>query len=215
MAVLVAVAVAVYSPGASAFSLAPRPVATTVMLWAHTTTTKNNNNENNNRRSVLNQALLLVASGYSWSGASPSAAAAASPTDNGDGGGVDYSRIQDLLGPGGDFATQYAPSTNKRPTWLTEPTDEFKQNEAKSLEFKRKNILLVQQFKAVLDQIGTIPTDDPDRLARAIDSLRRLIATNKGLPTGITKDDVVKICRRRKAKKYWPTEVEIAYVCMI
>jgi hypothetical protein len=32
---------------------------------------------------------------------------------------------------------------------------------------------------------------------------------------GITKDQVVKQVRRRKAKKYWPTTVEVAYQDML
>ena len=39
----------------------------------------------------------------------------------------------------------------------------------------------------------------------------RFVQANAGLPIGITKDEVVKACRRRKAKKYWPTSVEVAY----
>jgi hypothetical protein len=129
---------------------------------------------------------------------------------------VDYSRIQDLLGPGGDYATTAAGGTaaasTKRPTYLTEPTDEFKASEAKATEFRRKNLKIVQQFNALLDAIGTVPNDDETKLATTLDELRRLVKANGGLPIGITKDDIVKTCRRRKAKKYWPTTVEVAYV---
>jgi hypothetical protein len=137
---------------------------------------------------------------------------------------VDYSRIQDLLGPGGDYATTYSPNaaattaaggggtSTKRPTYLTEPTDEFKASEAKATEFRRKNLKIVQQFNALLDAVGTVPNDDETKLATTLDELRRLVKANGGLPIGITKDDIVKTCRRRKAKKYWPTTVEVAYV---
>jgi hypothetical protein len=130
---------------------------------------------------------------------------------------VDYSRIQDLLGPGGDYATTYSPNaavttgTTKRPTYLTEPTDEFKASEAKATEFRRKNLRVVAQFNALLDQVGAVPNDET-KLATTLDELRRLVKANGGLPIGITKDDIVKSCRRRKAKKYWPTTVEVAYV---
>jgi hypothetical protein len=130
---------------------------------------------------------------------------------------VDYSRIQDLLGPGGDYATTYSPNaaavtgTTKRPTYLTEPTDEFKASEAKATEFRRKNTQVVAQFNALLEAVGSVPNDET-KLAATLDQVRRLVKANGGLPIGITKDDIVKTCRRRKAKKYWPTTVEVAYV---
>jgi hypothetical protein len=124
---------------------------------------------------------------------------------------VDYSKIQDLLGPGGgDYVVPYqAPESGKRPTWLTEPTAEFKESEQKSLEFKRKNLLLSKQFQALLDTVTTAPNDETT-LLDALDSLRRLVKSGKGLPTGVTKEEIIKTCRRRKSKKYWPTAVEVA-----
>jgi hypothetical protein len=123
---------------------------------------------------------------------------------------VDYSKIQDLLGPGGDYATYSPqPAEGKRPTWLTEPTEEFKENESKAAEFKRKNLLVKQKFAGILDTVTTAPNNETV-LAEALDEMRRMVKANKGLPIGITKEEVVKTCRRRKAKKYWPTTVEIA-----
>lgn len=122
---------------------------------------------------------------------------------------VDYSKIQDLLGPGGDLATYQPVPDGKRPTWLTEPTADFRESEEKALEFKRKNLLVQKQFEAILDKVTTAPNNETV-LVEALDELRRLVKATGGLPTGITKDQLVKTCRRRKAKKYWPTVVEIA-----
>lgn len=124
---------------------------------------------------------------------------------------VDYSKIQDLLGPnGGDYVKQYqVPEGGKRPTWLTEPTDEFKESEQKATEFKRKNLLISKQFQSLLSAITTAP-DNEGTLIDSLDALRRLVKSNRGLPIGITKEEIVKTCRRRKAKKYWPTTVEVA-----
>jgi hypothetical protein len=128
-------------------------------------------------------------------------------------GVVDYSKIQDLLGSGGgDYVAPYrAMEEGKRPTWLTEPTSEFKESEQKAMEFKRKNLMLSKQFLSSLDTITSAPNSETT-LVDALDALRRLVKSNGGLPIGITKDEIIKICRRRKSKKYWPTSVEIAYV---
>jgi len=126
---------------------------------------------------------------------------------------VDYSRIQDLLG-NSDSAV-YVPqggsaaSPSKRPTYLTEPTAEFKENETKSSDFKRKNLQAKQKFITTMAQLETVPNSE-DALAKVLDEMRYQVKGNGGLPTGITKEEVVKACRRRKIKKFWPTNVEIA-----
>lgn len=131
---------------------------------------------------------------------------------------VDYSKVQDLLGrtsAGSDGGTAGAPDRYqssagaKRPMYLTEPTAEFKESEEKALAFKRKNLLEKQRFAAVLDSVATAANSETT-LAGALDDLRRMVRGNKGLPIGVTKEEVVKVCRRRKSKKYWPTQVEIA-----
>jgi hypothetical protein len=129
---------------------------------------------------------------------------------------VDYSKIQDLLGPGGgDYVVPYqAPESGKRPTWLTEPTAEFKESELKATEFKRKNLQVSKQFLTLLETIATAPNNE-DVLANALDEIRRLVKANQGLPIGITKEEIIKTCRRRKSKKYWPTQVEVAYVLYV
>jgi hypothetical protein len=79
------------------------------------------------------------------------------------------------------------------------------------LEFKRKTLLLTKQFRSLLDIVTTAPNDETV-LLDALDSLRRLVKSGRGLPTGVTKEEIIKTCRRRKSKKYWPTAVEVAYV---
>jgi hypothetical protein len=125
---------------------------------------------------------------------------------------VDYSKIQDLLGPNGGV-TSYtaAPQAGKRPMYLEEPTQEFKDNESRAAEFKRKNLQYKSKFASVLDRVTTVPNDEA-AITLALDEMRRMVKSNGGLPTGITKEEVVKTCRRRKSKKFWPKDVEIAYV---
>lgn len=125
---------------------------------------------------------------------------------------IDYARIQDLLGQTEQPQTQAYEPKSKRPTYLTDPTDEFKQNEAKSADFKRKQLKVKKDFQGLLDQLQELPNDEA-ALAKCLDSMRYMVKQEGGLPLGITKEDLVKQVRRRKGRKprFWPTEVEIAY----
>lgn len=121
-------------------------------------------------------------------------------------GDVDYSKVQDLLG---GSATPYVPEPGRRPTYLSEPTDEFKENESKSAAYKRQNLALKAKFNEQLEIMMTAPNSE-DKLSAALDSMRLQVKSNGGLPSGISKEEVVKTCRRRKAQRYWPTNVEIS-----
>jgi hypothetical protein len=123
---------------------------------------------------------------------------------------IDYEKIQDLLGRPDGSAPSVTYTASGRPTYLVEPTDEFKTNEAKASDFKRKQIQRKQDFIALLDKLDIDPNDQ-DLLAADLDALRNNIRSNNGLPLGITKTELVKRIRRRKAKRYWPVQVEIAY----
>jgi hypothetical protein len=121
---------------------------------------------------------------------------------------VDFNAIQDLLGPTTPPVQEYVPG-GKRPMYLVEPTEEFKKNEEKALEFKRQNIQIKKSFIDAIEKITTDPNESVV-LANDLDRIRKLVTENRGLPEGITKDEIIRICRRRKAKKFWPTDVEIA-----
>lgn len=120
---------------------------------------------------------------------------------------LDYSKIQDLLG---SEAATYEPTPGKRPTYLTEPTSEFLENESKASAFKQANLLKKKKFVSNMDLLATLPNDEK-QLAAAFDDMRRQVKAEGGLPIGVTKDEVVKAARRRKSLKFWPTNVEIAY----
>lgn len=121
---------------------------------------------------------------------------------------IDYSKIQDLLGT--DNTPTYTPETGKRPTYLTEPTDEFKQNESLSADFKRQALQKKAEFIKLLETIETAGNDEVV-LSTTLDNMTRFVRANGGLPLGVSKEEVIKVCRRRKAKKYWPTKVEVSY----
>lgn len=124
---------------------------------------------------------------------------------------LDFDRVQDLLKdtPSNNAADVFATTRTKRPTYLAEPTEEFRQNEQKSTAFKREQLKVKGQFTALLQKLQDDPNEE-DKLSNDLDELRRLVRKVGGLPLGITKEEVVKQVRRRKARKFWPVNVEIA-----
>lgn len=125
---------------------------------------------------------------------------------------IDYSYLQDLLGTpdaSKPFTQTYVPK-GSRPTYLVDPTEEFKANEAKAMDFKRAQLEQKKSFLAVLEKFESDPNDET-LLATGLDNLRKLVRAQSGLPLGVTKEDLVKRIRRRKAKRYWTTGIEIAY----
>lgn len=130
---------------------------------------------------------------------------------------VDFGKVQDLLGQDSNSlgssmsAEEYErQSSGKRPTFLKDPTQEFKDNEEKAAAFRREQLKAKREFQTALDKLQTDPNDG-GLLAKDLDELRYLVKKDMGLPEGISKDEVIKQVRRRKSKKFWPTEVEIAY----
>merc|ERR1711957_15305 len=74
-------------------------------------------------------------------------------------------------------------------------TEEFKASEAQRAEFRRQNIAIKAKFTVVLDKFETSKTE---------------AAITSDL-TGLKRDDIVKLVRRKKASMTWPTTCEIAY----
>ena len=96
-----------------------------------------------------------------------------------------------------------------RPMYLTEPTEEFKANEAKAAEFRRLQLVQKKKFLDVLDKL-TNEKDDEAALEEDLITLRKLVVETQGLPAGIKKEDFYKQIRTKKARGFWPTKVEIA-----
>lgn len=119
-----------------------------------------------------------------------------------------------LLGIATITAAPYSANAEARPMYLTEPTDEFKANEAKSMEFKRQQLAIKKEFSTVLEKLLAEPNDG-DALENDLKTLKALVAKTGGLPLGIKKDELFKIIRSKKAKGFWPTPVEIAYQSLI
>ncbi len=56
----------------------------------------------------------------------------------------------------------------------------------------------------------TTESSTEDQLVTDLKELKGLVVQTGGLPLGIKKEDMYKIIRTKKAKGFWPTNVEIA-----
>lgn len=101
-------------------------------------------------------------------------------------------------------------SAEPRPMYLSEPTDEFKANEAKAMEFKRQQLAIKKDFVQALEQFLNEPNDEA-AIVKDLNTLQGLVAKTGGLPLGIKKDELFKQIRSKKGKGFWPTNCEIAY----
>jgi glutaredoxin 2 len=94
-------------------------------------------------------------------------------------------------------------------TYLTEPTEEFKESERQRLEFRKKQLSLKADFVKVLARLTTESSTE-EQIENDLKELKTLVIQTGGLPLGIKKEDMYKIIRTKKAKGFWPTNVEIA-----
>jgi len=101
-------------------------------------------------------------------------------------------------------------SAEPRPMYLSEPTDEFKANEAKAMEFKRQQLAFKKEFVQALEQFQNEGNDEA-AIVKDLNTLQGLVAKTGGLPLGIKKDELFKQIRSKKGKGFWPTNCEIAY----
>mmetsp|Transcript_17247 Transcript_17247/g.20545 ORF Transcript_17247/g.20545 Transcript_17247/m.20545 type:complete len:204 (+) Transcript_17247:176-787(+) len=100
------------------------------------------------------------------------------------------------------------------PEYLSEPTDAFKESERQRDEFRRKQLLVKKQFNDAFARL-TFDSTTEDQIRGDLEDLKSLIIKTGGLPTGIKKEEMVKIIRAKKAKGFWPTSVEYAYQALI
>jgi hypothetical protein len=107
------------------------------------------------------------------------------------------------------FLLTAAPALAERPTYLSEPTDEFKESERQRAEFRKQQIVVKQKFVVVLDRLNN-ESKTEGQLEGDLKELTSLVISTGGLPLGIKKEDVVKQVRAKKTKGFWPTNVEIA-----
>lgn len=118
-----------------------------------------------------------------------------------------------LSGASGAAAAALFPVGNRAnaiDTYLTEPTEEFKESERLRMEFRKKQLVLKGEFVKVIARLTTESMTE-EELIRDLQELKALVIKTGGLPLGIKKDELYKVIRSKKAKGFWPTDVEIAY----
>ncbi len=77
------------------------------------------------------------------------------------------------------------------------------------MEFRKKQLELKAEFVKVLAKL-TGESSTEEELVEDLTDLRQLVIITGGLPLGIKKEDMYKVIRSKKAKGFWPTNVEIA-----
>ncbi len=103
--------------------------------------------------------------------------------------------------------------TNRLFPYLTEPTEEFKRNEEKAVEFKRAQLKIKQNFIDVLTRFTNESTTEAE-IVKDLQELRELVIVTGGLPIGIKKEQIYKTVRAKK-RLSWSTPSEIAYQDLI
>jgi hypothetical protein len=78
------------------------------------------------------------------------------------------------------------------------------------MEFRKKQLLQKGEFVKVLARLTTESSTE-EQLVADLKELRALVVQTEGLPLGIKKEEFYKVIRGKKAKGFWPTNVEIAY----
>ena len=77
------------------------------------------------------------------------------------------------------------------------------------MEFRKKQLALKGEFVKVLARL-TGESSTEEQLITDLKELKELVIQTGGLPLGIKKEDMYKVIRSKKAKGFWPTDVEIA-----
>lgn len=115
-----------------------------------------------------------------------------------------------LLGIGASSLLFPLGALAERPAYLTDPTDEFKANEAKAAEFNKQQRAIKAKFNSILERFTT-QSKTVEAYIVDLNELTEFVYRNGGLPTGIKKDDLYKTIRTKKAAaSSWPTDVEVA-----
>eukprot|EP01039_Chlorochromonas_danica_P010791 gene10791-11991_t len=108
---------------------------------------------------------------------------------------------------------------SKGPEYLVDPTEEFKEEEAKMRAFSAAQRERREAWDRLVGKFSA--TEDPSELAGQLKAMKLFLQQTRDLPVGFRKHDFVKVCRSkkflkgRKTKPFWTTEVEIEYQSLI
>ena len=108
-------------------------------------------------------------------------------------------------------------SSEKVVQYLKDPTDEFKSEEALNAAFRTEQLKKRKSWDEIIEKLEK--SQDSDSILTSLKQMKGWLTVN-GVPVGVKKMEVVKLCRSikfngKKIKPIWTTDVEIAYVSFI
>lgn len=101
-----------------------------------------------------------------------------------------------------------------RDSYLVEPTAEFKEEQQKTADLIKAQTKVRKEWDTIVKKLEE--SEEPKDIEANLNALISFLSPIDGIPTGVKKTDIVKICRKkkfngRKIKPNWTTDVEIAY----
>ena len=98
--------------------------------------------------------------------------------------------------------------------YLVEPTDSFKEQEAKSAAFEENRRQIRRKWDDIYYRL--VSSEEPKAITDALNKMTEFILKLSDIPAGVKKKDIVKLCRKKKFNGYkilpnWTIEVEDAY----
>lgn len=101
---------------------------------------------------------------------------------------------------------------------MTDPTEEFKEEEKRVAAFNSEQAKIRAKWDFIIERLEA--SENPSETESVIKEMSSFLKDIKGIPTGVKKLAIVKLCRKKKflGKKInpkWTKEVEIAYEAFI
>jgi hypothetical protein len=109
-------------------------------------------------------------------------------------------------------------AASKEKAFLTDPTDEFRDEEKRVAEFNKVQNKIRSQWDEKISALEK--AEAPDQIEAILKDLITFLRNLQNVPTGYKKKDLVKLCRSKKfsgkkIKPTWTKNVEIAYQALI
>ena len=101
---------------------------------------------------------------------------------------------------------------------MTDPTEEFREEEKRVAAFNSEQAKIRAKWDFIVERLEA--SESPSETESIIKEMSAFLKDIKGIPTGVKKLSIVKVCRKKKfvGKKInpkWTKEVEIAYEAFI
>jgi hypothetical protein len=102
--------------------------------------------------------------------------------------------------------------------YLVEPTDDFKEEQARIASFSETRLKIRKDWDTIMKKFES--TNESLEMEQLLKDMKQYLIKIEDMPTGVKKREIVKLCRSkkfngRKVKPNWTTNVEIAYEALI